>query len=93
MTHLRILIPLTLVGSGALAAESVGPPQGLVPERGSPLQLLTPRDASRYGMPPLSDAYRCEPVIHIEEGTPVAFLPDPAGPGTESRETLRLCEG
>ena len=92
MTHFRILIPLLLVGTGAMAAGSIAPDAAIVPDAGQSLRLLTPRDASPVETPPLTDTYRCEPVLRIDEGTPVAFLPNGDVSGRESRRTSRFCE-
>ena len=92
MTHLRLTIPFLLAASGALAAEPVPPGQGVLPDAGHSLRLLTPRDPSPIEMPPLTDSYRCEPVLRIDEGTPIAFVPQGAVSGRESRNLSRLCE-
>ena len=93
MTHFRLSIPLVLAASAAWAAEPVSPGGGAIPDASPSLRLLTPRDAFPVEMPPLTDAYRCEPLLRIEEGIPAAFLPDGEVSGRENRNTARFCEG
>ena len=91
MTHLGTFLTALLFASAAMAAEPLVPSDGDGAAVGDALRLLTPRDGAPVAVPPLSDAYRCEPVLRIDEGTPVSLVVPQDGQGTDSRETNRLC--
>ena len=90
MTHTIVLISAIFFALPAVAAEAMSSGEGvLAPDIG--LRLLTPRDEAPVLLPPLSDAYRCEPVIRIDEGTPVSLTTPADGQGAERRLIERLC--
>ena len=92
MTKFIALVPLLLAGTAALAAEPLQPRAGTFPETGRLLQDPMPRSTHPIDLPPMSDAFRCEPVTRIDNGTPVAFREDSERSGVDGGQVQKFCE-